>query len=139
MAGEQHEHAAVRRAGEIGHHLGQRGAVADLVLPRLGQIGGDAEQALGRKVERRREDLPHRDRRVLAREPEPRLEELELAAGGERGAREQHGVEPVEQELAEDRREIQRDGVKRDVLPPRGTLEPAHRGAARPRPDAGCG
>ena len=72
---------------------------AVLVLARLRQIVGDPEDALRGIVERRGEHLAHRDRRVLAREPEPGLEEAEVAAGRQRRAGEHHRVQPVEQQL----------------------------------------
>ena len=57
VAREQHEHAPVRCVGELDQHACHGGVVPRLVVPWLGEIGGDPEQALRREIERRRVDL----------------------------------------------------------------------------------
>ena len=134
MAGEQHEHPAVRGVGQVGDHLDHRRAVRVLVLARLGEIVGDAEEALRRVVERRGEDLAHRDRRVLAAESEPGLQKGELAAGRQRGAGEDDGVEPVEEQLAEHRRQVERHRREADALAALRCAPSSARWACRRRP-----
>jgi len=95
VTGKEHEHAPVGGEREVGHDLRQRRVVAGLVIPRCGQIGGDPEQTLGRIVERRGKDFPHGYRAGLPVEPEPGFQELEFAAGRQRGAGEDHGGEPL--------------------------------------------
>ena len=139
MAREQHEHAPVRRVGQLHHHAGDRGVVPGLVVARLREVGGNAEQTLRREVERGGVDLAHLEPARGEVETEPRFEVAEVAARGERGAREHHGLDPVEQTVLENRCEIERHGRERDVHDFSTTaLEPAHRrGAPRWRPQRG--
>ena len=128
VAREQDEHAAVRRVGELEQHACHRGVVPFLVVAWLGQVGRDREQALRREVERRRQDLPHHDARRRQVEPQPLLEIAELATGRERGARQDHRLDAVEQVLLEQRREVERHRRGRDVGDLLAApLEPAHR------------
>jgi hypothetical protein len=86
------------------------------------------EHALGREVEGRRQDLLDRDRIRLDRETGPFLQEIELPAGRERGARHHDGLQPVEQRLAKDRGEVQGHRVESHVLVSRiGALDPPDR------------
>ena len=74
-------------------------------------------------------DLAHLQAAGREVEAEPRLEVAEVAARGERGAREHHRLHPVEQILLENGCEIERHGGKRDVHHlAAATLEPAHGG-----------
>src|SRR3989442_15473177 len=62
-------------------------------------------------------------------EPEPLLEVAEVSTRREGGAREDHRLDPVEQVLLENRRQVERYRGEGDVrgLPP-APLEPPHRG-----------
>ena len=136
VAREQHEHPPVGRVGQLDQHARHGGAVSGFVIARLRQVGRDPEHALRREVERRRVDLAHLDARGRQVEPQPLLEKAEVAAGGERGAREHHGLDAIEQVVLEDGREVERHGRERDVRRlATSPLDPAHRrGPARRRP-----
>src|SRR5439155_24321353 len=112
-------------------------AVARFVVPRLGEIGGNPEQTLRGVIERRCMDLTHLRPRRRQAEPEPLLEVAEVSARREGSAREDHRLDPVEQVLLENRRQVERYRGEGDVrgLPP-APLEPPHRsgtGGRRPQ------
>ena len=101
--------------------------MAGRVLARIGHVVGDAEDALIGEIERRRKDLLHRHVAVLTREAQPALEEAELPTRRECGAREHRGLDPVEEERLEDRRQVERHRRARHILPlPPALLGPTH-------------
>ena len=128
MAREQAEDPAGGGVAQLEQHARHRRVVARLVVPRLGQIGRNPEQALRGEVERRGEDLPHHDARGLEVEPKPLFEEGELAPGGEGRAGEHDGLHAVEQCALQDRGEVERYRRERQIgVPPAAPLDPTHR------------
>ena len=124
---EQHEDSAVTRPRQIVHDLCHCGIMTRLVLTWIGNVVGQSEQAVLFVRERRREDLLYRDGRSFTGQADPRREEREFAAGRERGAGECDRRQPIEQQLAQHRRQVERDGgeLQRLSLRP-ASLHPAH-------------
>ena len=119
----------------------RRRRVARLVLARIGDVGRDPEQALARVVERRREGLAHRDRRVARR----------TARAGLPGSRSRPTAASValvsttvlrllEQQLPQHRRQVERHRGQLDLAAALAApLDPAHHGlAARPPAASVC-
>ena len=134
VAREQHEHAAVRRMSQFDEHPRHRSAVTRFVVAWLWKVGGNPEQALLGEIERRGVNLAHLHPARGQVESEPLLEVAEVAPRGERGARQHHRLDPVEQVLFEYRRQVEWHGGEREVdgLPP-PPLEPADRGGPSQR------
>src|SRR5690606_2908056 len=131
---EQHEDPAIRGPREVLHHVGDRCVVACGILSRIGYVVGNTEQALLGKVERRGEDLLHRDRGILTSETHPGCEEFELAAGGESCAGERYGLESIEQQFTQQWCEVERNCRKLRGAPlGSGALDPADVGDALAR------
>jgi hypothetical protein len=107
-----------------------------LILARLRQIVGNAEDALRRIVERRGKDLADADRRRLTAQSQPGFQEGELPSRSERRAREHDRAEPIEEQLTQNRSEIERHGREADMLAPGSALHPSHgRGPPCCRPE----
>src|SRR5256885_951568 len=110
-----------------------------LVVELPWKVGANTDVTMPRVVERGGLDLAHLEPAGREVETEPCFEVAEVAARSERGAREHHSLDPVEQNVLENRREIERHGRERDVHDfSTPALEPAHgRGAPGRRPQRG--
>ena len=127
MRREEHEDPAITGEGEVVDDVDDRGVMAGLVLARIGDILGHAEQALGPVVKRRREHLGQRDRGITATEADPGRKEGKIATSGERGTRQRHRLDAVEEQSAQRGCQVEWNRGHLQRLPFRsGPFDPAH-------------
>jgi hypothetical protein len=96
VTGEQHEHPAIRREGQISHYLHYGRAVARLVFARFRQVIGNPKDTLRGIIERRCKDLSDGDGGRLTAETETGLQKPELSCRREGSAGKHHRLQPVE-------------------------------------------